>query len=92
MSYEASFKPTFFKDLKKLPQKLRQKLELIVETIRQDPFQIKTKKLAGHSGLFRYRLGDYRLVYYLDQKNKKILFLMVSHRKEVYKFIKKNLN
>lgn len=89
MSYKALFKPSFFKDLKKLPKSVRERLDVTIENLIKDPFQVRSKKLAGHTNLYRYRLGDYRLVYYLQQHRKQILFLLIAHRKDVYKNLEK---
>ncbi|MBF0106306.1 MAG: type II toxin-antitoxin system RelE/ParE family toxin [Deltaproteobacteria bacterium] len=92
MSYEASFKPSFFKDLKKIPDSIKSRLKLAVDLIIKDPHLVGAVKLAGHTHLFRYRLGDYRLVYYLQENRKKILFLIIAHRKDVYKILERSLN
>ncbi|MBZ0202132.1 MAG: type II toxin-antitoxin system RelE/ParE family toxin [Ignavibacteria bacterium] len=44
------------------------------------------KKLSGQlSGLFRYRVGDYRVIYEIDEKSKSVEVLSIKHRKNVYK-------
>ena len=35
-------------------------------------------------GFFKYRIGDYRVIYEVEQENKKIVIHVVGHRKEVY--------
>lgn len=85
MAYLASYKPGFLKDIKKLPIETRAKLLAAVDLIRCDPFSVAAKKLVGRSNLYRYRLGDYRLVYYVDTITHKIIFLLFAHRKEVYR-------
>jgi len=37
------------------------------------------------SGLWKYRIGDYRLVCRIDQKKSQILVVSVGHRKNIYK-------
>ena len=87
--YSIAFKPGFFKDLKKLPKEIRERLDKVIGMIQNDPFAVSAKKLVGHVQLYRYRLGDYRLVYYLDTEKNKILFLLIAHRKEVYRELEK---
>jgi mRNA interferase RelE/StbE len=43
------------------------------------------KRLSGEFvGLFRYRIGDWRVVYRIDDQGKRVLVLSIAHRREVY--------
>lgn len=88
MAYQVSFKPSFFKDLKSVPKPERVKFEIVIDRIIEDPFSVNAKKLSGYSHLYRYRLGDYRLVYYVQQNREKIIFLLLAHRKDIYRHLK----
>lgn len=88
MRYEPAFKPSFFKDMAKLPHDVRQRCDLAITQIVEDPFGVAAKKLGGYGQLYRYRLGDYRLVYCVFQRERKITFLLVAHRKDVYRYLK----
>ncbi|MFH0799093.1 MAG: type II toxin-antitoxin system RelE/ParE family toxin [Pseudomonadota bacterium] len=89
MSYTATYKPGFFKDVLKLPREARERLALAVEHIRKDPFAVPARKLFGQAHLYRYRMGDYRIVYYIDNPARKIIFLVAAHRKDVYRRLDK---
>ena len=44
------------------------------------------KQLKGeYSGFFKYRIGDWRVVYYLDEENSTVTITKIGHRREVYK-------
>ena len=44
------------------------------------------KALQGElKGLWRYRIGDYRLICYIDDGKIVIMILAIGHRKEIYK-------
>ena len=45
----------------------------------------KIKKMQGFQTFYRVRLGDYRVGFELQQDNS-ILFILVAHRKEIYKY------
>ncbi len=50
----------------------------------QDPVNLG-KPLSGHlAGIFRYRYGDYRILYVLDYAAQTITVLGVGHRRKVY--------
>jgi len=35
--------------------------------------------------LYKFRVGDYRLIYEVDEKGRRVLFLVVDHRRRVYR-------
>ena len=43
-----------------------------------------SKKLKGKDS-YRLRIGDYRIVYNIDDKNKTITVFRIRHRKDVYR-------
>lgn len=47
-----------------------------------------TKKMKDHENLFRIRIGQYRVVYYLERKEKQCFISEIAHRKDIYRFIK----
>lgn len=73
-------------DLKKLPKDIARK---IINRVEQ--YLIKAPLSAGKtlkgffSGLYRYRHGDYRIIYAVDAD--KIIILKVGHRKNVYVWV-----
>jgi|YNPMSStandDraft_1061717.scaffolds.fasta_scaffold53068_2 mRNA interferase RelE/StbE len=48
---------------------------------------IRHQMLKGAEGYncFKYRVGDYRIVYSLDMANKRLVVLKVGHRRDVYR-------
>ena len=52
----------------------------------QDNPRLQGKALTGkYSGLWRYRVGDYRLICNIEDNTVTILVLALGHRKDVYK-------
>lgn len=88
MSYQVSFSQRALKDLKKLDKATA---ALILGWIRknlqgcQDPRQHGKGLTANHSGEWRYRVGDYRLLAEIQDEQLVILMLTVGHRRDVYK-------
>lgn len=44
-------------------------------------------KLKGHENLFRLRVGDYRIIYTIEEAVLVVLIVKVGHRREIYKNI-----
>jgi len=52
--------------------------------LKQNPLTKGVKKLQGREG-YRMRIGDYRILYEIDETEKEIEVFFVAHRKEVYR-------
>lgn len=55
----------------------------------EDPHALGKALMAQNSGLWRYRIGDYRLICQIRDQDLIILALTVGHRCEIYNNIKK---
>lgn len=74
---------TFQKKFRKVPNNVQARIEEALEVISRDPFA--GKKLMGDlEGEYSYRIGRYRIIYFMDEKQN-IWIETVSHRKEVYR-------
>jgi mRNA interferase RelE/StbE len=56
-----------------------------MDKLKKNPQGIGVKKLVGMENLYRLRVGDYRVVYTLDDTILLILVVKIAHRKDVYK-------
>jgi mRNA-degrading endonuclease RelE of RelBE toxin-antitoxin system len=85
----SGFSDAFNKHVQKLDAKLRGRiLTYIMEVIKTPvtPRGDTIKPLEGDKkGLWRYREGDYRIVYYPDKEKNKVTFMDVDSRGEIYK-------
>jgi len=73
----------FQKKFLKLPKRTRSQIEEAIHKIYQNPRS--GKKLTGElEGEISYRIGDYGIMYYVDE-DRKIWIETVGHRKDVYK-------
>lgn len=71
------------RQLSKIPPKMHDFLISKVRELAEEPFGKNSKKLRDREG-WRYRVGDYRILYTKQGKN--LIVLSVAHRREVYKF------
>jgi mRNA interferase RelE/StbE len=65
---------------------LARKLARCFMQLEQDPRRHNNiKRLTGKfSDKFRYRIGDWRVLYRIDDANARVLVLAIAHRREVY--------
>ncbi|WP_107669953.1 type II toxin-antitoxin system RelE/ParE family toxin [Cyanothece sp. BG0011] len=65
---------------------LQKKLDRCFERLKINPYyhpNIKRLK-ANLSGYYRYRVGDYRVVYEIDDKLNKVTVILIAHRSNIY--------
>lgn len=85
--YKVEYAKGVAKDLKRLPRDVKVKaLEIVELLLAKDPRA--GKPLKGHyKGLWKYRLGDYRIIYSIESDRVVIFVLRLRHRKDVYEGI-----
>ncbi|MFM8810361.1 MAG: type II toxin-antitoxin system RelE family toxin [Chthoniobacterales bacterium] len=64
--------------------KLKARLDEAIESLENEPRPPGWRKLAGTSDRYRIRIGDYRIVYRIDDGKVTVLVLVIGHRREVY--------
>ena len=81
MSYEVRLRRAAQKELDSLSAKDYRAVARAIDSLESNPRPHRVKKLAG-SGLWRIRLGRYRIVYAIDDKSKSITVVRIAKRKE----------
>ena len=88
MSYSVEYTERAIKELKKLDRYTRQIIYAWIGKNLvgcEDPRRQGKRLTANHSGQWRYRIGDYRLICKIKDEELIILALSVGHQREVYK-------
>ncbi len=81
--YELIYSQTALKQLGKLEKDLQQRIILALERLRIRPESCDIKKLVGMPG-YRFRVGDYRVIFDLEKEVLHLLILQIGHRKKIY--------
>ena len=84
MPYTVLIKRSAEKALDRLPDQIHDNIVKRLISLRHNPRPPGTKKLYGQEG-YRIRAGDYRILYLIDEKEKKVEIVSVGHRREVYR-------
>lgn len=79
------FKNKAAKELEKLPPQVRNRIlkKLKFYSFQKNPLKFAEKLKDYRFGNYRFRVGDYRIIF--DTEDDKITILKVGHRKEIYK-------
>jgi mRNA interferase RelE/StbE len=83
--YKVEFLPTAAKEFKKLPSDSKQRIGVQIEALCFDPRPSGAKTLQGGNGQLRIRVGDYRVIYRVQDDKLIILVLKVGHRNKIYR-------
>ena len=81
--YQLVYSPSALKQLEKLEHTIRERIIIAVERLRIRPESCDIKKLVGLEG-YRFRVGDYRIIFDIEKEKLIILILQIGHRKNVY--------
>lgn len=82
MTYQLLYTKKAVKDIKKLDRVVQRRLKKVLEKFSQKPFYYAKKLIDSRLGEYRFRVGDYRVVF--DRKDHQIIILRVGHRREIY--------
>ena len=83
MAYELVYTRRAREDILKLDRLAQRRLARKMEELAEDPFRQSKKIHDPALGSYRFRIGDYRVIFDLD--GLKIIILRVGHRREVYR-------
>ena len=72
------------KELKKLSGQLIARIVARLESLASNPRPPGCKKLRGGDGEWRIRVGDWRVVYTIDDAELQVEVTRIRHRSEVY--------
>ena len=83
--YKIEWKQSAKKELKKLKKAVIPRIIKAVESLSINPYPTGSRKLQGSEHLYRVRLGDYRIVYSVENKILLIEIIRIGHRKDIYR-------
>lgn len=90
MAHRIEFSPAAARQLRKLDRAVLEDVRDAIEGLGEEPRPHGCRKLSGHDGLYRVRVGDYRIVYAVFDQLLLVLVLKIGNRAEVYERIRKS--
>jgi mRNA interferase RelE/StbE len=84
ISYAVELKTSTRKELDSLPNAVLSRVIRKLESLQRDPRPAGCKKLKGYKDQWRLRIGDWRVVYIIDDAAKIVSVTRIAHRREVY--------
>lgn len=85
MNYQIEFVKQAVKQFKALPTQDRERLQPKIDALATEPRPSGVVKLAGADDLYRIRVGEYRIIYSIQDEQLLILVVKIGHRRDVYR-------
>lgn len=82
--YSVDVKPAARKELDALPDLVLARVIRKLESLADVPRPAGCKKLKGYKDQWRIRIGNWRVVYLIDETVKLVSIVRIAHRREVY--------
>ncbi len=84
MTYSIQWRPRARKAFLSLDKPVRRRIGEAVDALAANPRPAAAKRITGAHGVLRIRVGDYRVLYTIDEGQLIVLVLDAGHRSEIY--------
>ncbi len=81
--YRIVFTNRALKDLEKINKETQIRIAKKLKEYAENPFKHARKLISQEIGMYRFKIGDYRIIFDIDGEN--IIILRIGHRKSIYK-------
>jgi mRNA interferase RelE/StbE len=86
VAYSIRFAPAALKALESLDREAQRRIVAKLEALASNPRPSNIKVLkGGDDSIYRLRVGDYRVLYTIDDEELVVLVVAVGHRRDVYR-------
>ena len=82
-TYRVELRPAAARALRKLDPQVRVRIQGAIALLAQDPRPPAARALRGRPGL-RVRIGDYRIIYTVQEDVLLVVVVTLGHRREIY--------
>lgn len=84
--YDAQFLDEASRDFARLDAAIRRRVWKRLQWLRKNLDQITPETLTGAlTGLYKLRMGDYRILYEILRNERKIVIHSIGHRRDIYR-------
>ena len=85
MAYSIKWDKRAYKELKELETKDSINILNNVNKLYEHPYSSGKNLKGKFKNKMRLRIGDFRLIYWIEEKEKTVWIIAIGHRKEIYK-------
>ena len=93
MSYEIIYDEKTLNDIKKIPENLLSSIRKAIESrLSERPYDFKPLSGKKYQGLFRLRVGDYRIAYAIDENLEIVKVLAIDVRGKIHQALDRRIS
>ena len=85
MAYLIQLEPVARRQAKRLPPPVKSAIDEAIKALAVEPRPHGAKRIKRISGGFRVRVGDYRVIYVVDDRDRAVNVLRIAWRDKAYK-------
>jgi mRNA interferase RelE/StbE len=85
VTYNVLLRPAAERERGKLPPEIRPRVNQALLALEDEPRPHGVTKLSGYANRWRVRVGDYRVIYQIDDQAQEVTVLRIAHRREAYR-------
>lgn len=85
MKYTVRMDSRTCKVLARLPGDMNSRIMRKLDALEDNPRPVGVEKLSGPEDLYRVRVGDWRIVYAIRDRELVVIVIRIGHRREVYR-------
>ncbi len=85
MAYTVALLPSARRELGSLPREVQRQIARHIDVLASDPRPAGAQMLRGTKRILRLRVGDYRMLFQVEDKARAVLIVKIGHRREVYR-------
>ena len=82
MPYRVEFAPAGERTFRRLPAQVQSRLVAPIEMLAQAPRPVGARKVVGQIDTWRMRVGEYRVVYEVNDSAERVIIIQVTRRSE----------
>ena len=82
--YRITVKGSAERDLRRIDRSMISRVAKAIQALGENPRPSSCRKLSGSDSEFRVRIGDYRIIYVIDDMSRTIDVQRIRHRKDAY--------
>lgn len=85
MAYTIEFTTRAARDLQAIPRPDQVRVAKRIDGLAENPRPYGVRKLDGAEGLYRIRVGDFRIIYSMEDRRLVVTMIRIGNRRDVYR-------
>jgi mRNA interferase RelE/StbE len=85
LKYRVEIEKSAAKELKKIPRPNQKRISIAIDNLAENLPNPDTTKMKGNNPFHKIRVGDYRIIYEIQNNVLLILIIKIDHRKDIYR-------